>query len=460
MSASEKPSKFRVIIVGAGPVGLYMAHAMERADIDYVLLERRATVANPNGQLLLVWPHTARLFDQIGVYHDLARENIPMHRKKRVYGVDGTVTSWNRFWQFMEPSHGYPFLAMLRSRIIDILHAGLRGKDSNIRTSVEVVGIEPQADGVRVRLGDGSLVEGSIVIGTDGVHSTTRHIMQALLADYGCAEKTSTQQDPMVASFNSIFGRASVADLKIEPGTWFESRGAGVIIQGLVGAADGKMTFATIKPLNVEERSAAVVSGGGRRPRYSDADADEHAASIQHVLVCPGVTFGDVWARADRELCVMVDQEEGFAEHWYHPSGRVVLVGDAVHKSTSANGLGMTCGVHSAAVLANGLRDLLSEQPSPSGMALAEVFAHYQAERKAEVKPLWDNGHAMVRQVTRSFSWGPWLWERFVLPWWDIESLAWGLLPSVFLVRKGQLLSYVPFMGKRGWVPWANSAAI
>ncbi|KAH9427857.1 hypothetical protein MCOR02_011356 [Pyricularia oryzae] len=457
----DKSSKFRVVIVGAGPVGLYMAHAMERADIDYVLLERRATVANPNGQLLLVWPHTARLFDQIGVYHDLARENIPMHRKKRVYGVDGTVTSWNRFWQFMEPSHGYPFLAMLRSRIIDILHGALLGKDSKIRTSVEVVGIEPQADGVRVRLGDGSLVEGSIVIGTDGVHSTTRQLMQTLSADDGSDEKTAPPgQSPMVASFNSIFGRASVADLGIEPGTWFESRGAGVIIQGLVGAEDGKMTFATIKPLNAGERAAAVVSDGGRRPRYSDADADEHAASIQHVLVCPGVTFGDVWARADRELCVMVDQEEGFVEQWYHGSGRVVLVGDAVHKSTSANGLGMTCGVHSAAVLANGLRRLLAEQPSPSGTALAQVFARYQAERQAEVRPLWDDGHAMVRGVTRRFSWGPWLWERFVLPWWDVESLAWGLLPSVFLVRKGQLLSYVPFMGKRGWVPWANNATM
>jgi len=30
---------FRVVLVGAGPIGLYLAHAMERANIDYVLLE-------------------------------------------------------------------------------------------------------------------------------------------------------------------------------------------------------------------------------------------------------------------------------------------------------------------------------------------------------------------------------------------------------------------------------------
>lgn len=45
-------AKFRVVIVGAGPIGLYLAHAMERAGIDYVLLEQSSTVLNPSGQLL------------------------------------------------------------------------------------------------------------------------------------------------------------------------------------------------------------------------------------------------------------------------------------------------------------------------------------------------------------------------------------------------------------------------
>ncbi|KAI2621800.1 hypothetical protein GGR54DRAFT_639137 [Hypoxylon sp. NC1633] len=46
--------EFRVIIVGAGPVGLYMAHAMQRANIDFVVLEQQRSNAKPSGQLLFI----------------------------------------------------------------------------------------------------------------------------------------------------------------------------------------------------------------------------------------------------------------------------------------------------------------------------------------------------------------------------------------------------------------------
>lgn len=93
---------FRVIIVGAGPVGLYMAHALERAGIEYIVLEKQSSVLNFSGQLLFTWPQTVRLFDQLGLYEDAKKVAMPMHYKKRVYGVDGRVTSTNCFWDYME----------------------------------------------------------------------------------------------------------------------------------------------------------------------------------------------------------------------------------------------------------------------------------------------------------------------------------------------------------------------
>lgn len=91
-------SKFRVVIVGAGPVVLYLAHAMERANIDYVVLEQHPTALNLSGQYLVTWPHTLRLLDQLGLYQDAKEVAIRMHYKKQVYGQDGRVTSTNRFW--------------------------------------------------------------------------------------------------------------------------------------------------------------------------------------------------------------------------------------------------------------------------------------------------------------------------------------------------------------------------
>ena len=96
-------TKFRVIIVGSGPVGLYLDHAMERASINYVVLEQHSTVLNLSGQLLFTWPHTVRLLDQLGLYEDAKEFAIPLHYKKRIYGHDGHVTSTNRFWDYVRP---------------------------------------------------------------------------------------------------------------------------------------------------------------------------------------------------------------------------------------------------------------------------------------------------------------------------------------------------------------------
>jgi 2-polyprenyl-6-methoxyphenol hydroxylase-like FAD-dependent oxidoreductase len=100
----------------------------------------------------------------------------------------------------------------------------------------------------------------------------------------------------------------------------------------------------------------------------------------------------------------MLNQEEGFMSHWHH--NRIALVGDAVHKSTSVNGLEMTCGLHSAALLANLLHGLVvTTGQSPSVKELSEIFSFYQQERQAEVKPVWDRDYSMLREVTK----GSWL---------------------------------------------------
>ncbi|KAI1810576.1 hypothetical protein GGS20DRAFT_589387 [Poronia punctata] len=92
---------FRVIIVGAGPVGLYMAHALEAAGIDYIVLEQQKKVVNYFGAMVFIWPLTVRLLDQIGLYEqakqEVAKQEVAkqeatkIHAKTRVFGGDGSV---------------------------------------------------------------------------------------------------------------------------------------------------------------------------------------------------------------------------------------------------------------------------------------------------------------------------------------------------------------------------------
>jgi 2-polyprenyl-6-methoxyphenol hydroxylase-like FAD-dependent oxidoreductase len=63
MAHSE--SRFRAIIVGAGPAGLATAHCLSAAAIDFVILERRNNVIEESGASLGLWPQSVRLLHQL-----------------------------------------------------------------------------------------------------------------------------------------------------------------------------------------------------------------------------------------------------------------------------------------------------------------------------------------------------------------------------------------------------------
>ena len=67
---------FKVIIVGGGPVGLYIAHALQRERTEFMLLVKQKIINNPSGQLLFLWPRTVRLLDQIGLLDPLRQASL------------------------------------------------------------------------------------------------------------------------------------------------------------------------------------------------------------------------------------------------------------------------------------------------------------------------------------------------------------------------------------------------
>lgn len=58
---------FKVIVVGGGPVGLTAAHALSRANIDFVLLERRSSTVIEAGSNLVLNPTGLRALHQLGL---------------------------------------------------------------------------------------------------------------------------------------------------------------------------------------------------------------------------------------------------------------------------------------------------------------------------------------------------------------------------------------------------------
>jgi 2-polyprenyl-6-methoxyphenol hydroxylase-like FAD-dependent oxidoreductase len=58
-------SKFKVIIVGGGVSGLTLANALERAQVDYVLLESKSEFAPVLGASIALGPNGNRILDQL-----------------------------------------------------------------------------------------------------------------------------------------------------------------------------------------------------------------------------------------------------------------------------------------------------------------------------------------------------------------------------------------------------------
>lgn len=64
------------------------------------------------------------------------------------------------------------------------------------------------------------------------------------------------------------------------------------------------------------------------RVRYTDTDVQETAARLMDIPITATVLFGELWN--SRTKAGLVPLEEGVLDNWH--SGRIVLVGDAIHK--------------------------------------------------------------------------------------------------------------------------------
>lgn len=97
--ASPKPRRFRVIIVGAGVGGLILSHALTRAGVDHVVLEK-GVVAPEWGASISIWAHGARILSQVGCWEALKAASAPL-KMLYVRGSDGRAYSEEPYFDMM-----------------------------------------------------------------------------------------------------------------------------------------------------------------------------------------------------------------------------------------------------------------------------------------------------------------------------------------------------------------------
>lgn len=79
--ATDSPRPFKVIISGGSIAGLMLANALERANIDFEVLEKRE-VAPQLGQSILNLPCTNLVFEQIGIDAAINEVAVPIDMRE------------------------------------------------------------------------------------------------------------------------------------------------------------------------------------------------------------------------------------------------------------------------------------------------------------------------------------------------------------------------------------------
>lgn len=240
---SNQYHPIRVIIVGGGPNGLVLAHALHQAGIDYIVLERSQTFLtsdNNDGSGLILWPNSARILDQLGLLrrvHNLSRSM----RTRQIYHADGTPcpSSYEDVFSRSQSDHGRSCMLINRSTMLSLLWGALPERDHHVQAGKEVVSIETHAAGVRVICADGNIEEGTIVVGCDGVHGVVRQSICDLRAEKKAEARrrlslgrfggrgtggNGKEDKTMEVKYYGLVGSAPLLD-GLEPGVCYETRG-------------------------------------------------------------------------------------------------------------------------------------------------------------------------------------------------------------------------------------------
>jgi 2-polyprenyl-6-methoxyphenol hydroxylase-like FAD-dependent oxidoreductase len=344
----------KVVICGAGIAGLSAANRLSTLGAQVVLLER-CRGPREQGYIIDVFGPGYDAAEAMGL---LPAMNGLAYRPKGASLVDehGRRRAGLPYELVAEARSGR-LLSIMRPDLEQVLHDSLTA-EVDLRVGATVIDVADESDRVVVTLDDGAQLDGDVVIGADGIHSTVRNLM------FGAQSQ-----------FLRYLGLHAAAFIVDAPHI------AGVLNDQVVltDTIDREMGFYTLRDSRVAvfavHRTANQSVPDDTRTAMQDAYRGLGWLVPETLELCPP---------SERIYYDQVAQIE--MPRW--SKGRVALLGDACYAVSLMAGQGASLGMAGACVLADQL------QTAPS---IESALASYERQFRPVAEDKQKNGRGATR---------------------------------------------------------------
>jgi 2-polyprenyl-6-methoxyphenol hydroxylase-like FAD-dependent oxidoreductase len=340
-----------VLIVGAGPVGLFLANECARRGLRWRIIEARSSQSK-HSKALAIFPRTLEIFDMAGVVGPF------LETANRVTSVaiiaHGRTLAHMRFAPEESP---YPFIAMVPQDVTErLLVEQLQRKGRAVEYETSFVSAVQHDDYVSATLdqkGQRLLLNAAFVVGCDGAHSTVRHLLNLPFEG---------------AEYDSLFMLADVETNETLPADELQ-------------LCPSELGPAAIFPMSATRRRivATIENAEGEAPTL-DLVQQILRQRAPKEIEARGLFWSSFFRIHHRQVAQL-------------RVGRMFIAGDAAHIHSPFGGQGMNTGLHDVWNLVWKL-DLVLH-----GHGNEQLLESYSAERRPVIKSVIETTHFLTRAM-------------------------------------------------------------